>query len=86
MARRDISERMEKEALGRMLRRCARPGCRRRGRLGFLPLARPVRDPGQVAVLCRDCLARARAGEFSARRLQLWLYRGRDYWENVGAE
>jgi hypothetical protein len=77
---------LRREALGRMLRRCARPNCRRRGRLVLLPLSRPVRDPGQLAVLCPECLARVKAGEVSAHRLQFWLYRGRDYWENVGAE
>ncbi len=82
----EISDQMNREALGRMLRRCARPNCRRRDGIEFLPLAEPVRDPGQVAVLCADCLARIKRGEADLHRLQLWLYRGRDYWENVGAE
>ncbi len=71
-----------------MLRRCGRPGCRRREPLEFLPLVPvPRRLKGeQVMVLCQECLKRARQGEFSSAELQRWKLRGIDYWENVGAE
>jgi hypothetical protein len=83
-----LSKQDKSAALSRMLNRCSRPACRARKRLRFFPLTtdRQRLRGEHVVVLCSDCFVRARAGEFSAPRLQRWRLRGRDYWENVGAE
>lgn len=70
------------------LRRCLRPGCRRRGKLEIhemTPGTGPLFQERAVA-LCPGCHARAERGEFSVAELQRWKLATMDYYENVGAE
>jgi hypothetical protein len=76
------------EAVYYALRRCCRPGCRRRDELELHAVSPGRGRPGlgEVVVLCADCHRRARRGAYSRLRLQRWKLRTVEYFEDVGAE
>jgi len=83
-----VPDRIRKAALSRMLQRCSVGTCRKRERLRCVPLVdrSHIKTPGHVVYVCRECLGRVRAGDFSKDEMERWKLRGPDYWENVGAD
>ena len=85
---RSASEEVRRAAWSLAIFRCARPGCRRHGKLELHEIA-PGRGPlreERTVYLCPACHRRARRGEFSTAQMQLWRLALRTIWEDVGAE